>query len=139
MKILIAADGSDYTRRMLDYLAAHEWLRSGHTLRVLTVVLPLPHRAAAFAGSDLARTYYVDDAEQVLRPLREFMKTHGVDAEFDYRIGQPAERIAGAAVDGAHDLVVMGSHGHGAVASLVLGSVAMKVVAACKIPVLLVR
>jgi nucleotide-binding universal stress UspA family protein len=33
----------------------------------------------------------------------------------------------------------MGSHGHGAVANLVLGSVATKVIAACKTPVLLVR
>jgi nucleotide-binding universal stress UspA family protein len=139
MKILIAADGSDYTRRMLDYLAAHDWLRSGHGLSVLTVVLPLPHRAAAFAGKDLAQNYYFDDAEQVLRPLREFMKTHGVEAEFDYRIGHPAECIARAALEGGHDLVVMGSHGHGEVANLVLGSVAMKVLAACRIPVLLVR
>ena len=40
MKILIAIVGSDYTRRMLDYLASHEWLRAGHALVVLTVVQP---------------------------------------------------------------------------------------------------
>jgi nucleotide-binding universal stress UspA family protein len=139
MKILIAADGSDYTRRMLDYLAKHDWLQSGRALSVLTVLLPLPHRAAAFAGKDLVQNYYFDDAEQVLGPLREFLKTHGVEAECDYRIGHPAECIARAALDGGHDLVVMGSHGHGAIANLVLGSVAMKVLAACKTPVLLVR
>ena len=27
MKILFAVDGSDYTRRALDYLATHDWLR----------------------------------------------------------------------------------------------------------------
>lgn len=139
MKILIAADGSDYTRRMLDYLASHEWLRSGHVLSVLAVVFPLPHRAAAFASEDIVQTYYFDDAEQVLRPIREFLKTHGIEAECVYRIGHPAECIAHAAQDGGHDLVVMGSHGHGAVASLVLGSVATKVIASCKTPVLLVR
>ena len=31
MKILIAADGSDYTKRMLAYIAAHdEWLGKHH-------------------------------------------------------------------------------------------------------------
>ena len=139
MKILIAADGSDYTRRMLDYLATHDWLHSRRELGVLTVLLPLPHRAAAFAGKDLVQNYYFDDAEQVLGPIREFLKTHGVEAECDYRIGHPAECIARAALDGGHDLVAMGSHGHGAIANLVLGSVATKVLAACTTPVLLVR
>ena len=33
----------------------------------------------------------------------------------------------------------MGSHGHGALSSLVMGSVTTKVLAHCKVPVLLVR
>jgi len=33
----------------------------------------------------------------------------------------------------------MGSHGHGSVGNLVMGSVATKALAACKVPVLLVR
>ena len=139
MKILIAVDGSDYTHRMLDYLASHDWLRAGHLLSVLTVLLPLPHRAAAFAGQNLVQNYYLDDAEQVLRPVREFLKAQGVEASCDYVIGHPAECIARAAREGGHDLIVMGSHGHGAFAGLVMGSVATKVIAACKTPVLLVR
>ena len=37
------------------------------------------------------------------------------------------------------DLLVMGSHGHGNVGNLVMGSIATKVLAGCKVPVLLVR
>jgi nucleotide-binding universal stress UspA family protein len=139
MKILIAADGSDYTRRLFDYLASQDWLRSGHALSVLTVVLPLPHRAAALAAPEIVQSFYFDDAEQVLQPAREFFSTHHIAATFAYEIGHPAERIARAAREGGHDLVLMGSHGHGAVGSLVLGSVATKVLAACTTPVLLVR
>jgi nucleotide-binding universal stress UspA family protein len=139
MKILIAADGSDYTRRMLEYLAAHDWLRAGHSITVLTVVLPLPHRAAAFAGPDLAAGYYRDDAEQVLGPVRAFLQANAVGAELYSEIGHPADCIARRARDGGFDLVVMGSHGHGAVASIVLGSVATKVLARCTTPVLLIR
>ena len=37
MKILLAVDGSDYTRRMLDYLTTHqETLGSGHDYTVRT-------------------------------------------------------------------------------------------------------
>ena len=38
-----------------------------------------------------------------------------------------------------YDLLVMGSHGHGALANLVMGSVATNVLAHCGVPVLLVR
>ena len=35
--------------------------------------------------------------------------------------------------------IVLGSHGHGALGNLVMGSVATRVVAQCGVPVLLVR
>ncbi|HWS05017.1 MAG TPA: universal stress protein, partial [Burkholderiaceae bacterium] len=40
---------------------------------------------------------------------------------------------------GKFDLVIMGSHGHSALANLVMGSVATQVLAHCHVPVLLVR
>lgn len=53
MKILIAADGSEYTKRMLAYIAAHdEWLGPQHTFTVLHCVPAIPHRAAAFVGKN---------------------------------------------------------------------------------------
>ena len=48
MKVLIAADGSEYTKRMLAYIAAHdEWLGAAHDYTVIHGVLAVPHRAAA--------------------------------------------------------------------------------------------
>jgi nucleotide-binding universal stress UspA family protein len=139
MKILVAVDGSAYTRRMLDYIATHDWLRTGHALTVLAVVPPLPHRAAAFAGHDVVQGYYEDDARQILSPVREFSQAAGIEASFEHRIGHPAETIARLAAEGGYDLVILGSHGHGAVGNLVLGSVATKVLALCKTPVLVIR
>jgi len=139
MKILIAADGSDYTRRALDYLASHDWLRAGNELTVLYIVPALPHRAAARAGADLVDSYYQDDAERVIGPLRETMKSRGIDARFIHYVGHPAEHIARTAIDLGADLIVMGSHGHGSIGSLLLGSVTTKVLAMCKTPVLLIR
>ena len=50
-----------------------------------------------------------------------------------------AETIAATASKGKYDMLVRGSHGHGSLGSLVLGSVASKVLAQCTTPVLLVR
>ena len=47
--------------------------------------------------------------------------------------------VAKIAESGRYDLLVMGSHGHGALGNLVMGSVATQVLANCTVPVLLVR
>ena len=140
MKMLLAADGSPYTKRMLAYLAAHdEWLARDHDYTVFHGVLALPHRAAAYAGLALVRSYYDDDAETVFRPIRAFLKRHGIEATFVHKIGDPAGNIAKLAAKGKFDLLVMGSHGRGALGNLVLGSTATKVLAQCSTPVLLIR
>src|SRR4026207_2044548 len=75
MKTLLAVDGSAYTKRMLGFIAAHdEWLGAKHHYTVIHCVAPLPHRAAAFEGLELVQRYYDDDAEVVLRPIREFFR-----------------------------------------------------------------
>jgi nucleotide-binding universal stress UspA family protein len=139
MKILLAVDGSDYTRRALDYLASHDWLGRGNSLSVFTVALAVPHRAAAMAGPDITHAYYRDDAELALRPVRESFAANGIQADYLWEIGHPAQAISDKATREGFDLVVMGSHGHGTLANVVLGSVATKVRASCKVPVLLIR
>ena len=65
--------------------------------------------------------------------------SHDIDAKSDWKVGQAGELIAKFADAGKYDLLVMGSHGHGALGNLVMGSVATKVLANCGVPVLLVR
>jgi nucleotide-binding universal stress UspA family protein len=137
MKILLACDGSPYTKRMLAWLAAHDWLTSAHQFTVAHAATPLPHRAAAAVGPDAVHAYYKDDAETVFRPIREFLDEKHVEAEFVHRVGRAGESIARLAE--GHELVVMGSHGHGAFTGLVLGSVTTEVLARCRVPVLVVR
>ena len=128
MKILLAVDGSTYTKRALAYLAAHdEWLGTHHAYTVFHAAAPIPHRAAAFQEVDDVRALYEKDAEAVLKPVRKFFDMHGIPASFVFRIGPPARQIAQLATRGRYDLVIMGTHGHGSVAGLVMGSVATKV------------
>jgi nucleotide-binding universal stress UspA family protein len=141
MKILIPVDGSPTTKRMLAYLATHEeWLGQGHSWTVLTVVPPVPPRAAAVIDKATLKGYYDDEAEKVFKPIRAFLKRQAPTAvQFVSKTGPAAETVAQLAAKGDFDLIVMGSHGHGSLTNLVLGSVATKVLAQCKVPVLLVR
>ena len=140
MNILLAADGSPYTKRMLGYVAANEdWLGADHRYVVLTAVPSIPPRAAAVLGRDVVKGYYDDEAEKIFKPIRTFFKQRGISAEFVAKTGSAAEVIAKHATSGSFDLLMMGSHGHSSLVNAVMGSVATKVIANCKTPVLLVR
>jgi nucleotide-binding universal stress UspA family protein len=140
MKILIAADGSAYSKRVLAYLAAHdELLGPAHQYTVLNAVPPVPPRAAAALDKETLKSYYADEGEKVLKPIRAFLKKQGVDADCVSKVGPADEVISKTAEGGKFDLLVMGSHGHGNLVNLVMGSVVNKVLAHCKTPLLLVR
>jgi len=141
MKILVAADGSRFTKRMLAYLAAHdEWWRSGQQrVTVMTVVPALPARAANALTKQIVHNHYAEEAEETLQPIRKFLAKQGIEAEFVHKVGEPADQISQMARKGKFDLLLMGSHGHGALARMVLGSVVARVLATSEVPLLIVR
>lgn len=140
MKILLAVDGSPFTKKMLAYLVTHPELFGPHNaFTVFTATAALPPRARAVVGADVAHGYYEEEATKVDEPVLEFLGRHGITPQVVHAVGHAGEQIARTATEGDFDLVMMGSHGHGALANLVMGSVATQVLAHCKVPVLLVR
>ncbi|MEY3610368.1 MAG: hypothetical protein RJB14_90 [Pseudomonadota bacterium] len=140
MKILLAVDGSEYTKKMLAYLTTHDELFSAkNSYTLLTVNPQLPPRARAAVGKEVVETYQREEAEKVLAPVTKFLMRHDIDAKTVAKVGHAGEVISKVADNGKFDLVVMGSHGHGTLGNLVMGSVATQVLAHCKVPVLLVR
>ena len=140
MKILLPVDGSDYTKRMLAFVAAHDELFGADSaFTVFTVVPSIPGHASRFLDAKVLDSYYSEQAEAVLAPVRKFAAQHGWSAQMLHVHGPAAEAIAALANESRPDLIVMGSHGHSALGSMVLGSVASGVLARCKAPVLLVR
>lgn len=139
MKILLAVDGSPYTKKMLAYLTTHELFSQGNDYTVFTVQPLLPPRAQAAVGRKIVDQYYAEEAEAVLAPVHKFLLRHGIDAKTTWKVGQVGQTIAKFAESEKFDLLIMGSHGHGVLANLVMGSVANQVLAQCEVPVLLVR
>jgi len=140
MKILLAVDGSSYTKKMLAYLTTHDELfTANNEYTILTVQPALPPRVKSTVGKDVVDSYQSEEAEKVLAPVAKFLTRHGLNAKSAWKVGPAGENIAKFASQGKFDLVVMGSHGHGALLKLVMGSVATQVLAHCSAPVLLVR
>jgi nucleotide-binding universal stress UspA family protein len=140
MKILLPVDGSKYTKRMLSYIAAHdELLGRDHEFLLFTVVPRLTSRAAEFFDRRALDEYYKDEAEKVLRTARAFADKQGWTLRFAHASGHAAEEIATFAKAQKPGLIVMGTHGHSALANAVLGSVAQGVLARCTVPMLLIH
>ncbi len=141
MKILVAIDGSPQALAALETLAGKfDFFRDPPSLLLLNVHLPVAHKAAtAWVGKEAVENYYREEGEAALADAVAFLNTRGVPFRAERRIGDPADEIAKLASSEHCDLIAMGTHGHGALATLVLGSVANKVLAVSEVPVLLMK
>lgn len=140
MKVLLAVDGSAYTQKMLAYLTSHqEMLGAGHEYSIITVQPLLPPRARAALGKDVVEQYYDEEATKILQPVQDFLKSRGVQVQSISKVGPIADTIIKEAQEGKFDMIAMGTHGHGTLGRLVMGSVSSQVLAGCTIPVLLIR
>ena len=87
----------------------------------------------------MVEQYYAEQGEKVLAPVSKYLERHKVAFTPQIKVGAAGETIAKVATEGAFDLIVMGTQGHGALGKLVMGSVSTQVLASCQVPVLLVR
>lgn len=142
MKILLPIDGSPSSRRALRYVIQH-W--SGvpaaalPSLVLLHVEPPLTAGVTRYLSADDVSAFHAANANKALRSARQALTKSGHLFEELHELGDPAEVIVRLASRLKCDLVAMGSHGWGALLSLVLGSVVVKVLAHSKVPVLVVR
>jgi nucleotide-binding universal stress UspA family protein len=140
MKILVPVDGSKYSRAAIDFIASRATLiGASPDVQLLNVQLEVPVRAARLIGKSAVTTYYEDESKKALKGALSALKRAGLAATSDYAIGHPAEAIARRAEDADVDLIAMGSHGHGALATLLFGSVTLGVLGRTKKPLLLLR
>jgi nucleotide-binding universal stress UspA family protein len=140
MKILVAVDGSQFTKKALAFLVNEQGLAGApHKLHILHVQMTIPPRARSAVGREIVDEYQRQEAEKVLHPIRKFLDRHPVSYEANWLVGNPAIEIVKAAKAEKAHLIVMGTHGHGVIGRVLMGSVAQRVVSNCDVPVLLVR
>ncbi len=140
MKILLAVDGSDYTGKMLNYVTTNSSLfDASHDYTVFNAQPPLPPHARSAVGSATANDYHRDEAEKVIKPAVAVLQDKGLRVTSEWKVGVLGETIAQYAEANHFDMVIMGTHGQGALARLVMGSVTTQVLAHCTVPVLLIR
>jgi len=142
--LLVPVDFSD-EKGLLLAAAEVEARRRGAALLLLHVVEPAaevagfetdPAMMRLQLGQDLETDERIERAR--LQELAEGLKTRGVEVRGEVKFGLPADEILGLAKHAGAELIVMGSHGHGALYHLFTGSVVTGVLKRTEVPVLVV-
>lgn len=141
LKILHPVDGSANaaraTRKLVETVS---WLSEAPRIELLAVHLPvprMPNMHFVVSESDISR-YYQEELAAMTGPSREILDRHDIAYEMHTRIGQVAPEIVRHAQEHGCDMIVMGTRGMSALANMVLGSVATRVLHLASVPVLLV-
>lgn len=143
-RILVCTDGSALAQR-----AAREGVKLAASLGagvVALMVTPPFEAPAGYERSPLAEQIERHQrsskaaATRVLGAIARQAKELGVRCK-TMHVGRypPAETIVDTAKSERCDLIVMGSHGHGALGQLLVGSVTTRVAATSTVPLLIVR
>ena len=139
-RILVPLDFSPNSTRALDY--AHGLALKFDAAIHLIHVCEVPGMsigsmdAYAIAYSDWSQRLG-EEAERHLTEIKNRLR--GVEATTEVLFGSPAAAIVDAANANGADLIVMGTHGHGALMHVMMGNVAERVVRTAACPVLTVR
>jgi nucleotide-binding universal stress UspA family protein len=138
-KILIATDGSDSAHEALEFgldLAAEQDARA-FVVHVAPSVDVMPYANFGYVAPSVPHEFNEHDRES-LQEAAELAAENGVDVETVLLKGRPADEIVTYADTIDADLIVVGSRGHGAIASALIGSVSRGVLHESRRPILIV-
>ena len=140
MRMLFAADGSAFTKKALTFLVKNKnLLGPGDELVVLHVQDAISLQIERRLGSEEIAAYQTKQAELVLQPIKKFLDKHAVNYRCVWVAGSAASEIIQASKREKVQMIVMGTHGHGLLSRMFMGSVTQRVLADSEIPTLLVK
>jgi nucleotide-binding universal stress UspA family protein len=142
MKILLAVDGSDGSTNAARKLAEFvPQLKETPSVEVLTMHLPVPNvpRMNIVVPKAALDRYYAEECAAMAASAQQVLEKAGVKYTLKMRVGAIAEGIVAEASDSGCDMVYLGTHGRTAIANLMMGSIATRVVHLSKVPVVVVR
>ena len=140
LKILLAIDGSDNALRAVSYLIKRAAAaKDQYQVSLVNVQYPLHGTVASFISGAQVKQYHHDEGEKALAPAQALLDGAGIAHSEHLFVGEPAEVISRFARENGCDEIVIGNRGLGNIGSLLVGSVASKIIHLSEVPVVLVK
>jgi len=141
-RVLIPVDGSDCSLRAVDYLIAESDRRAmpdDVEVHLLNVQVALRGDIGHFISHEQIAAHQRDESDKALREPQARLAGAHIRLTVHTEVGHVAEVIARLADELNCDHIVMGTHGRGALADLLVGSTTIRVVHRARMPVVLVK
>ena len=144
MRVLLATDGSNPAGLAVDLVAGIEW-PPDTTIEVVDAIengpdlFGGPWPMVAYGRTDEIEADLLRIGRKSIQDVTGRLTRDGLRVDGDVRRGRPADVISDLATTSAPDLVVLGSRGHGAIESMLIGSVSSEVIDRAHAPVLVAR
>lgn len=141
-RMLIPVDGSPCSLRALRHVLDRQAGRHGPDdieVHVLYVHVALPQEVSRLVGHDEIAEYRHAESEKALKDVKTLLERSTVPHVLHEGVGSVAEVVTQLADSLRCEQITMGTHGRGALAELLMGSTALKVIHLSKVPVLLVK
>jgi nucleotide-binding universal stress UspA family protein len=140
LNVVVPVDGSEGSMKAIDHLVDNRaWYARPTRIHVMNVQPPLPDDVTRFIARDDVRNFHLEQGHKAVEQARNRLAAAGMDHELYIGVGEPSATIAEYVRRHSADLLVLGTRGLGAVAGMLLGSSAAKIVRECPVPVMLVR
>ena len=141
-RILVAVDGSSHSAKVAKAVVRHvSAYEQPPELHLAYVHLPVPTLGGLIKpiGHEALQRYYREEGEDALRGAKRQFDRAKLACTLHIMVGPIAETLVAEAKKLKCDMIVMGTHGMGAVSGMLLGSIATKTVHLARCPVMLVR
>jgi len=139
-RVLVPVDGSDGALRAAAHLVGLAHHRVPPEVHLLNVQPPIMSGdLGPTVTTEMVTRTRLAAGEAILQRAQALLDRNGVHYAARVRFGAPAETIVRYADEHDVDGIVMGTRGMSALKSLLLGSVATKVVGLAEVPVTLIK
>ena len=139
LKLVVAVDGSENALHAVAHVAKRAAAAGGSEVHLVNVQHAVHGSVSTFVNADQIKQHHQEEGEKTLASARQLLDKAGVKYVPHIFVGEPAEVVSRFAREQGCDEIVIGTRGLSGISSLLVGSVATKLIHLADMPVVLVK